>query len=202
MRGPALRMNKKLFDIRKATECLTDSFIDYPVFKYLFPDTITRKGKLSKVIAFLIKLGLKKGEILSFPSCEECVSIGYFPHHKNITLIDAIQAGIIQLMMTLGISDFSRFMKLKKHKNIVRNRLLNINNCYFLDMIGVNPVYQKKGLASSLLGNKLKALQSDGIKCYLETSNKENIEFYDKFGFKTINEYLYDGLSIFCLLKD
>ena len=189
------------FDIRKAVNCLTSSFINYPVFQYLFPDIATRGIKLSKVITFLLRLGLKKGEVISFPSCEECVSIWYLPN-KKITFLDAINAGIIQLMIALGIKEFKRFMKLKKRKNIARNELLKNDKYYFLDMIGVNPGYQKKGLASKLLSNKLKSIESEGVKCYLETSNRANIEYYNKFDFKTINEYIYDGLPVYCLLRD
>ena len=195
-------MNNGFFDINKAADCLSSSFINYPVFVYLFPDITARRMKLKKVMTFLIKLAQRKGEVISFPNCEKCISIWYFPYNKSISFLDAVQAGIIQLIFTLGIKNFRRFVKLKKYRDDIRNGLLKDNKYYFLDMIGVNPDYQKRGLASSLLDNKLKVLKYTGIKCYLETSNKENIEFYNKYGFKLINEYVYDGLPVYCLLTD
>ncbi|MBN1399093.1 MAG: GNAT family N-acetyltransferase [Bacteroidetes bacterium] len=195
-------MNNGYFDINKAADCLSSSFMSYPVFVYLFPDITARRMKLKKVMTFLIKLAQKKGEVISFPNCEKCISIWYFPYNKSISFTDAVQAGIIQLIFALGIKDFRKFMKLKNFRYDIRNGLLKNNKYYFLDMIGVNPDYQKKGLASSLLDNKLKAIKNAGVKCYLETSNKENIAFYNKYGFKIIYEYVYDGLPVYSLLTD
>jgi hypothetical protein len=115
--------------------------------------------------------------------------------------MDAIDAGLIRLFFKLGFKGFARFMRLKKKKSVERNIILKNDDCYFLDMIGVDPSCQNKGFASSIMKNKLNEIKNIGKKCYLETSNENNIVFYKKLGFEPIKEYSYDGLRVYCLLS-
>lgn len=191
-----------LLDIKKASKCLTESFYNYPIFTYLLPVIKNREKKLKIIITFSIKLGVRNGEVITSSNCEECASIWYFPYNKNISFLDVINAGIIKVILIIGLKDFITLMKFNNYKSNERNILLKDNNYYFLDMIGVNPNYQKKGLASSILKSKINDIKNEGYKCYLETSNKSNITFYQKLGFKLVKEYSYNGLPVYCLLND
>ena len=59
---------------------------------------------------------------------------------------------------------------------------------YYLWFIGVQPEYQGQGIGSKLLGETLQFYESTGKPFYLETSVVSNLPWYQKYGFKIINE--------------
>ena len=59
---------------------------------------------------------------------------------------------------------------------------------WFLQAIGVSPQYQGKGYASKLLRPMLLRIDKEGLPCYLETLEEQNVRLYEHFGFKVIEE--------------
>jgi hypothetical protein len=188
-------------DIKRASLCLASSFDDYPVFSYIIQDKYERKNKLIYIFNFLLKLGLLNGEVISNSNLLEGVSIWYSSKSKNTSFFDAIHSGLLSLYLKLDKNSFNRLIDVKKRKSIIRNELLSGSNYYFLDVLGINPIYQKNGIATELLNNKLNEIDGSGYLCYLETSNRENISYYNKFGFKTIKEYKIDELEVYCMSR-
>jgi ribosomal protein S18 acetylase RimI-like enzyme len=58
--------------------------------------------------------------------------------------------------------------------------------CWYLPMIGVDPVCQGRGYGSALLRHALEQCDRDGMPAYLESSNPRNIELYQRHGFEII----------------
>jgi len=57
-----------------------------------------------------------------------------------------------------------------------------------LEALGVRPEAQKQGLGGRLVRPMLERADSEGIECYLETSNPANIDYYARFGFHVLSE--------------
>ena len=57
-----------------------------------------------------------------------------------------------------------------------------------LEALGIRPEAQRKGLGSRLVEPVLQRADSEGIDCYLETSNPENVGFYERFGFRVLKD--------------
>lgn len=57
---------------------------------------------------------------------------------------------------------------------------------WYLPLIGVDPVQQRRGYGSMLLKYALKACDRDSIPAYLESSNPENIPLYQRHGFEVL----------------
>lgn len=55
---------------------------------------------------------------------------------------------------------------------------------YFLQTIGVDPLSQRQGHGAALLGPILHRCDMEDIPAYLETSNPDNVGFYEKHGFR------------------
>lgn len=83
----------------------------------------------------------------------------------------------------------------------MRDRLLSQPYC-LLDMIGVDPPLQRRGFGRMMIEEKLRELDYHEIPCYLETSRRENIAYYGKFGFRPVNEYRLAATEVFCLLRN
>lgn len=58
--------------------------------------------------------------------------------------------------------------------------------CWYLPMIGVDPVHQGHGHGSALLRHALEQCDRDGAIAYLESSNPRNIPLYERNGFERI----------------
>ena len=58
--------------------------------------------------------------------------------------------------------------------------------CWFLPLIGVDPVRQGHGYGSALLAHAVKQCDRDNVPAYLESSNPRNIPLYERYGFRAL----------------
>jgi ribosomal protein S18 acetylase RimI-like enzyme len=57
---------------------------------------------------------------------------------------------------------------------------------WYLPLIGIDPVHQRKGYGSALLQHALAQCDRDHAPAYLESSNPANISLYERHGFKVL----------------
>ena len=60
---------------------------------------------------------------------------------------------------------------------------------WYLQMLGTEPQWQGKGIASALLAPVLDRCDRSGQRVYLEASKEQNISFYARHGF-TVTEQM------------
>jgi ribosomal protein S18 acetylase RimI-like enzyme len=58
------------------------------------------------------------------------------------------------------------------------------NPHWYLPLIGVEPIQQRRGYGSMMLEHALKVCDEDQMSAYLESSNPENIPLYQRHGFE------------------
>lgn len=59
-------------------------------------------------------------------------------------------------------------------------------SCWYLPLIGVDPLLQGRGLGSALLRYATMRCDADGALAYLESSNPRNIPLYERHGFEVM----------------
>jgi hypothetical protein len=187
-------------DIEKGSEVLRNAFIDYPTFRYLFPDLKVRERKLKQIMRFFLKCGLIHGNVIAPSKDIEGVSIWYRSKDLNFSLSSLIKAGLISLLLNIGTKSFIRFKELGDTKKSNRNKMID-GDYYFLDVIGIDPSFAGRGYAKLLINSILLQVDEENMNCFLETSNNKNIDYYSKYGFELFSRYDYDGLESFCLLR-
>ena len=57
---------------------------------------------------------------------------------------------------------------------------------WYLPLVGVDPVHQRKGHGSALLQHALRQCDQDHVPAYLESSNPANIPLYERHGFEVL----------------
>ena len=57
---------------------------------------------------------------------------------------------------------------------------------WYLPLIGVDPLYQGRGLGDALMAHALRRCDADHLPAYLESTNPRNISLYERHGFKAI----------------
>lgn len=55
---------------------------------------------------------------------------------------------------------------------------------YYLQLLALDPEWQRHGLGSALIRPGLDAADTQGLPCYLETQRFANLAWYERFGFK------------------
>jgi GNAT superfamily N-acetyltransferase len=68
------------------------------------------------------------------------------------------------------------------------NTHLPAEPCWFLDLVGVAPAAQGRGLGGTLVRHGLQRARADGCPAFLETSNPRNVPFYQSLGFQIVGE--------------
>lgn len=54
---------------------------------------------------------------------------------------------------------------------------------WYLAAIGVDPLFQGRGIGTALLRTRLDVCDRTGLPAYLETQKPENVPYYERFGF-------------------
>jgi hypothetical protein len=188
-------------DVRSAAQVLSRSFIDYPIFSFILPDRTYREKKIEFLFTFLINLGLLSGEAIATSSKMEGISIWIDSSSKKPSTAKILWNCFIPLLLRIDPKSVFRFIKIGLAKAKVRRDILK-GSYFLLDVIGVNPIYQNQGYARRMIESKLKEYDNQPNPCYLETSDKENLAFYEKFNFRLYHEYQLLATNIYCLLRE
>jgi ribosomal protein S18 acetylase RimI-like enzyme len=188
-------------DFYKASSILGETFNNYPIFTYIIPNSKNRKENLKLLCQFLINLGNAKGEVISTSNKLEGISIWLPSNRSNTSGMEAIQAGLLNLMVHLSPEAINRFIKVGSIKSKKRSEVI-FGDYVICDMIGVDPRFQKQGFGRQIIENKLIEFDQANIPCYLETSKPENIEYYKRFKFIQIGEYKIQEVDVFCLKRE
>lgn len=59
---------------------------------------------------------------------------------------------------------------------------------YYIEYLGVEPVYQGKQVGSALMNSLVTKADAEHVGCYLENANPRNVPFYQRFGFQITNQ--------------
>lgn len=72
---------------------------------------------------------------------------------------------------------------------------------WYLGVLGVDPVFQRRGLGSRLLRHWVRGVDADVLPAYLETDRPENVAFYGGSGFEVCREVDVLGVRVWCMWR-
>ncbi len=67
---------------------------------------------------------------------------------------------------------------------------------WYLSLIAVDPARQGQGYATALMQHGLKICDRDEFPAYLESTNEDNLKFYERHGFTVVAEVQVEGSPI------
>jgi ribosomal protein S18 acetylase RimI-like enzyme len=67
---------------------------------------------------------------------------------------------------------------------------------WYLQIIGVDPLYQGQGFTSRLVRPMLERIDSERMPCALDTNIDQNVAIYRRFGFEVISENKVPGTEV------
>ena len=180
-----IRINKD--NAAPAVKALSNTFRDYPLLHFYFPDDLTREKIANYFLSFAIYSGIKYGEVYATSNNLEGIAVWLHSNNYPITMWKILRS--VPLSKILGFSRHGG-LKLKSFNEQIRNihqRHIPFKH-WFLQAICVTPRLQGKGYATKLLRPMLNRIDKERLPCYLETVLEKNVSLYEHFGSKTIDK--------------
>jgi GNAT superfamily N-acetyltransferase len=187
----------------RATEVITASFFDYPMFTFYFPDPKRRARNLVWYLGNVVKCALRYGEVYT-TSDFAGVAFTLPPGHTKISQLEYIQNGFLPSIFKLGFRNFVRSQACEEfvantHEDIMRGR-----PHYYLWGLAIEPSQKRKGVGTALMQPILRKADAEKLPIYLETHDENNVKYYQRMGFTLaradkITKY---GLPIWCMLRE
>jgi ribosomal protein S18 acetylase RimI-like enzyme len=168
----------------EAAQALALAFQDDPLQSYTFPDPDERRRLSPPHFATLLRYGLLSGQVLSGV---EPVSgaVVWIPPGATPTPEHAEASGLTRLSETIGADATDRFSRVIDYGERLHQRDMPEPHWYVM-VVGVAPAFQGQGYGRALLQPMLDRADSDGVPCYLETTQPKNVTFYQRLGFRVV----------------
>jgi len=183
--------------IKPAAKVLARAFQDYPLFANFIPDASKRKLLLPDIFQFLTRYGILYGEVYATSPGLEGIAV-WFPSEKvKMTLWKMIRVGGFTLIYDYfrAAKFILRLLSYNEYALKLHNRHAHFPHWY-LFLIGVDPVFQRRGYASALIKPMLARIDQERLPCYLETQDEKNISTYQRYGFEVVQVDTVPGTDL------
>ena len=118
-------------------------------------------------------------------------------HHKHSALT-LVRSGLWAAPFRLGVSAYRR----RRSLGPLLAALGPPEPHWYLSVIGVEPTQQRSGSGTALLRRMLARIDGDGLAAFLDTSEPNNLGYYERFGFQvTIELKLPNGIPLWGLTR-
>ena len=173
-------------DVGALSGTLGRAFFDDPVMVWMLPDANARRRKLRKLFAALTRHHhLANGAVEVVP--DDGGGIGgaalWDPPGKwRQTRLEELRA-MPGLFLAFGLS---------LRRGIAAEELMKANHPeephWYLAVIGSDPDVRGKGFGQKLMSSRLDRCDAEHAPAYLESSNPDNVAYYQRFGFEVTGE--------------
>jgi GNAT superfamily N-acetyltransferase len=173
-------------EIPAAGETLAQALFDDALAVHMVPDNEERKAKLARHFAALVRFGVLFGEVFANAGAPDGVAV-WLPPGQAMTRERVAASGMDAAAAVLGGAAVERLDSAVGPINQLRQEDMPAPHWY-LAIIGVRPEHQGRGLGAALMAPVLSRADADGVACYLETAEPDNVPFYRKQGFVTLRQ--------------
>jgi ribosomal protein S18 acetylase RimI-like enzyme len=186
-------------DTPRASQMLARAFRNDPLVSYFLPTVSRRELLLLRFYRWLLRYGLLYGEVHAPSPNLEGLAVWLPAEEGHREQLKMARTGALILPFTVGPRFFLRSWRYAEHVGRLRHRHIPLPH-FYLQMLGVNPECQGQGHATRLLRSMLERLDREKTACCLDTGNRANIGFYERFGFHVAEESHVPGTNVDCWL--
>ncbi len=115
--------------------------------------------------------------------------------YSEMSTWQMIKFGALKALYKLGVKDMNKAEKFMEFSANTQAALISEPH-YHLTWLAVEPELQKTGIGTELMHAVLDKFSQENMKCFLDTQDKENVDYYKRFGFRLIKECQYAGLDV------
>ena len=173
----------------QAIDCLTDAFSEDACFKYLLRSEVIDPAKARFIHEYTLKYSYSNGEVFVTSKNVEGVSIWLPPETNNHTSLihvwNFIISGGLKMDKLVHPGTIDMMRKYGTYSSNLHHKYAKGPHWYLMSL-GVAKEFQGMGFSKKLLLPMLDYLDKHGQSCYLETHNSDNVPYYERFGFLTM----------------
>ena len=180
-----LQLNES--NIKPAAEVLALAFQNYPLLQYGFPGELEREKMASYFFQYFLSYCVRYGEVYATSPNLEGIAVWIPSTNYPVTFWRLLHSVPPLIIFGLGMHRGFKMRRLGEYLDTVHKRLTPFKH-WFLQTIGIAPQFQGKGYAGKLLRPMLSKIDEEGLPCYLETLDEQNVSLYEHFGFKIVDK--------------
>jgi ribosomal protein S18 acetylase RimI-like enzyme len=183
-------------DHQAVVTALSRGFYDDPVFRWIYPDDNRRLAVLPGFFAvFATAIGRHE---VSLVAGEGIGAALWVPPGGQVVADDEAEA-FGEALATLSPPDVERVVTCMSLLEETHPH----ERCWYLNLVGVDPQHQGRGIGSALLRPVLDRCDADGEGAYLEATSGDNRRLYERHGFETVRELpLPGGPSLWAMWRN
>jgi ribosomal protein S18 acetylase RimI-like enzyme len=171
--------------IDTAANTLERAFSSDPMFLWVFPEPATRPAALRRLNRVTLEYGVRYGRVTTSHHAKAiCV---WIPPGPGITIPGLIRSGMLGVPFRIGFGPFAKFMGANDTMDKIHKKRVPEPHWYLM-VVGVDPELQNRGVGSALVQEGLRQADQSGHPCYLETSERRNLAFYERLGFVVLEQ--------------
>lgn len=168
---------------RHLGDLLADAFDDDPFWLWLAPDDRRRHAHLASMFTAMIRPRVQAG--LAFTTTDDGgVAVWSAPNRWKMTWRENLN-GLLPSLRTIGPRRIGPGLKALARFDQMHPREPH----WYLEFLAANARMRGRGYGSALITPMLERADDEGIACYLESSKRENLPFYNRFGFEVTSEF-------------
>lgn len=187
--------NASFKDKKLVVDILTQSFEANKSVNYIVKQDSRRRKRIKALMKYSFHVCYLFGDVFLSDDHKACALVLY-PEKKKTTL----KSLWLDAKLAITCVGLNNIKKTLEHTARIKNTQPQ-KSMYYIWFIGVNPIYQNKGIGSKLLSEIITDSQSKNRSVYLETSTYKNISWYEKFDFHIYHE-LDMGYNLFFLSNE
>jgi GNAT superfamily N-acetyltransferase len=172
-------------DIGALSVALGRAFFDDPVMRWMLPDADLRRRKLHRLFAALTRYHhLARGGVEVAPNGDGIGGAALWdpPGQWQTSRIDELRA-MPGLLLAFGAS-LRRGLEVEELMKEAHPEEPH----WYLAVIGSDPTVRGKGFGQALMRSRLDRCDDEHAPAYLESSNPDNVPYYERFGFEVTGE--------------
>jgi ribosomal protein S18 acetylase RimI-like enzyme len=172
-------------DIDALSAALGRAFFDDPVMRWMLPDSALRRRKLHRLFAAMTRYHhLSRGGVEVAPDGDGIGGAALWdpPGQWKTSRIDELRA-MPTLLLTFGAS-LRRGLEVEELMKEAHPEEPH----WYLAVIGSDPTVRGKGFGQALMRSRLDRCDAEHAPAYLESSNPDNVPYYERFGFEVTGE--------------
>ncbi len=188
----------KRVQVEPAAKVLARAFENDPLHIAYFPDPNKRLKQNYHLMIFCIRFCMRFGEVYTTsPNLEGIVLwILVDPKVNQQENPGSLFANWINFRLVVALGKAMEKVEfIYEYTRSIHYKLIpSLHWAGFI--IGVDPEFQGKGYASSLIRPMLARIDKDHLGCYLDTNKEKNVGLYQHFGFKVLKRYQIPGTNV------
>lgn len=178
-----------------AGDLLADAFFSAPGMTYVFPDPARRARWLPPFFTAMTRLAVRHGKAVVLGSPLQAVALWMLPGREHPAEAQFVEAGMGAAAVLMDEGESERRQTLIHHFEAAHERVMDRPHWY-LPFLAVDPAHHAQGMGTLLMRYTLDRVIPAGVPCYLDSVDARNLPFYERFGFRVVEDGMMPGSQL------